>query len=142
MHQIILGHVEDIAIPALGVDHVLAKVDTGAFSGALHCTDIQLSSDKKVLSFNPIGREDLRAYLHDFEIRKVKSASGHTEERFLVPISIQLHGNLFTTTIGLTDRSDMVREMLLGRRFLREHNMVVDVTMSEEYDDEWKRVNL
>jgi hypothetical protein len=142
MHQLVLGHVEELAIPSLGIDSLLAKVDTGAFSGALHCTDIALSPDKSKLWFNPMGNEKLRACVDEFEMKPVRSASGHTEHRFLIPVTVELHGKSYATTIGLTDRSDMVREMLLGRRFLREHNMVVDVTMSDEHDDEWKRVNL
>lgn len=139
--QIILGHVEDVAIPDFGIDHVLAKVDTGAFSGALHSTDIVYDKRKKELSFNPMGRDDLRTVLNDFEVATVKSASGHTQTRFLIPVTIRLRGGEYPTVIGLTDRSDMGREMLLGRRFLRENNMIVDVALNEEHDYEWKRVN-
>lgn len=141
MQKIIVGHVEDVAIPAFQIEHVLAKVDTGAFSGALHCTDIAVNADAAELSFNPMGRADLRAHMHDFETVTVRSASGHTQVRYLIPITIRLQGNLFPTIIGLTDRSDMGHEMLLGRRFLREHNIIVDVTINDEHDEEWKRVN-
>jgi hypothetical protein len=139
--KLILGHVTEVAIQSLGLNSIIAKVDTGAFSGALHCTDVSLSKDKKVLSFNPLGKEDLRLDIDIFEIRTVRSASGHEEERFLVPVTIQLAGKDYDTMIGLTDRSDMGYEMLLGRRFLREHHMVVDVTLNEEYDEEWRRLH-
>ena len=142
MQKKILGHVEDVAIPTLGVKSVLAKVDTGAFSGALHCTDISLSRDRKVLSFNPLGQSGLRVRIKEFELKTVRSASGHEERRFIVPIALRLAGKDYDTVIGLTDRSDMGYEMLLGRRFLREHGMIVDVSLNEEYDEEWRRLHL
>jgi hypothetical protein len=141
MQKLILGHVEDVALPSLGIESVVAKVDTGAFSGALHCTDIRLSRDKKTLSFNPGGREDLRAEVTDFEMRNVRSASGHREKRYLIPVNVKIHDKLYPTMIGLTNRSDMGREMLLGRRFLREHNMLVDVTINDEHDEEWRQLH-
>lgn len=142
MQQKVLGYVEEVAIPSLGVDSVIAKVDTGAFSGALHCTGISLSRDRKTLSFDPLGQSELRVHLKKFEIRTVRSASGHEERRYLVPVTLKVAGREYTTIIGLTDRSDMGYEMLLGRRFLREHRMVVDVTLNEEYDEEWRRLHL
>ncbi len=142
MHQKVLGYVEEVAIPTLGVNAVIAKVDTGAFSGALHCTSISLSRDKKILSFYPLGQSELRVRLKKFDIRTVRSASGHEESRFLVPVTLTVAGKNYDTVIGLTDRSDMGYEMLLGRRFLREHRMVVDVTLNEEYDEEWRRLQL
>jgi hypothetical protein len=142
MQQKVLGHVEEVAIPTLGVDHVIAKVDTGAFSGALHCTDIVLSRDKKSLSFNPLGNSGQRVHISKFDMKTVRSASGHEERRFIVPVKIMLAGREYDTVIGLTDRSDMGYEMLLGRRFLREHHMIVDVSLGEEYDEEWRRLHL
>lgn len=142
IQKLILGHVAEVAIPSLGIDNVIAKVDTGAFSGALHCTNIRLSSDKKTLSFDPLGQSGLRVRVAKFEERMVRSASGHEERRYLIPATIRLAGKDYDTVIGLTDRSDMGYEMLLGRRFLREHRMVVDVTLNEEYDEEWRRLHL
>lgn len=142
MKTIVLGHIEPIAIPAFGIDRVMAKVDTGAFSGALHCTDMQVSEDGSTLSFNPMGRVDLRMQVTIFHNKSVRSASGHVERRFLVPVELEIRGQLYATEIGLTDRSDMSREALLGRRFLREHNMHVDVTINGEHDEEWSRIKL
>lgn len=138
----IVGHVEPIAIPTFGIERVMAKVDTGAFSGALHCTDIQVSDDGKTLSFNPMGRADLRTQVSTFYDKSVRSASGHGERRFVVPVEVELHGRLYATEIGLTNRSSMTREVLLGRRFLREHNIHVDVTINGEYDEEWSQIKL
>jgi hypothetical protein len=142
MKKITLGHIETVDIPTLGIEGIVAKVDTGAFSGALHCTNIHLSADGSTLSFDPMGDKKLHTKTTDFKKLKVRSASGHMTERFRIPVDITIRGILYAATIGLTDRSDMGREMLLGRRFLREHNMAVDVTINGEHDNEWKRVNI
>ncbi|MFI5212521.1 MAG: RimK/LysX family protein [Candidatus Saccharimonadales bacterium] len=142
MEKIVLGHVEKLSIPILGITDVIAKIDTGAFSGALHCTNIHLSDDNKTLSFDPMGQAEHRTVTNRFQALRVRSASGHEARRFRIPVDIELRGLTYPTTIGITDRSDMGREILIGRRFLRANNMIVDVTINGEHDEEWKRVNL
>lgn len=138
MNEVILGHAEEIGILSLGVDKVLAKVDTGAFSGALHCTDIRLSKDGQTLSFNPLGKAELRTRVTDFKVSRVRSASGHESRRYILPITLHLQGQNYHTVIGIASRTDMTYKMLLGRRFLREHNMLVDVRRGCVPDKEWK----
>ncbi len=138
MNRAIFGHVEKVDVPTFGVKDLIAKVDTGAFSGALHCTDIRLDEATGMLSFSPMGDEALRYETAVYEQKIVRSASGHEESRFIIPIELVIQGTSYKTSIGLTDRSDMTREMLIGRRFLREHNILVDVSINEEYDSEWR----
>lgn len=140
--RVTLGHIETVGIPTLGINTVTAKVDTGAFSGALHCTNIQLSHDGSVLSFDAMGDPNLHTETTDFKELTVRSASGHESQRFRIQVDILIRGILYAATIGITDRSNMDREMLIGRRFLRQHNMTVDVTINGEHDEEWKRVNI
>jgi hypothetical protein len=47
-----------------------------------------------------------------------------------------VQGKVYPIRIGLSDRSDMKRSVLIGRRFLRENDMLVDVRVHDEYDDE------
>lgn len=138
MTKLILGSLEEVSIPTLGVTGILAKVDTGAFSGALHCTDIRVErrDDEATLYFTPLGRKELTTSINDFEERIVRSASGHEEVRYLIPVEIDIRGELYPTTIGLTDRASMRRDMLLGRRFLLEHDAIVDVSLTRDMDDE------
>ena len=55
----IVGAFEIISLPRLGVDAELAKIDTGAYSGALHCTDMHVVRRgilrKRYLLFTPLG---------------------------------------------------------------------------------------
>lgn len=140
--RVTLGSLEPIAIPEFGIKEVIAKVDTGAFSGALHCTHIKVErhDERQVLHFTPLGDERLRTHVTEFEEIIVRSANGHESIRYLIPISLVVKGKEYKTTIGLSDRTVMKRDMLLGRRFLLEHDMLVDVSLSKDIDDEAERI--
>lgn len=140
--RLVLGSLAHLSIPELRVFEVLAKVDTGAFSGALHCTDIRVErhGQESKLFFTPLGEEKLATSTTDFKETIVRSASGHESVRYIIPIDIQIQGKTYETTIGLSDRTVMRREMLLGRRFLLEHNVLVDVLLSKDEDNEAERI--
>lgn len=59
MKPTVVGCVETVSLPKLGVSDVIAKIDTGAYSGALHCTDIRIVRRgvlrKRYLKFTPLG---------------------------------------------------------------------------------------
>lgn len=133
--RFIVGCVEKVSIPAFGIENILAKVDTGAYSGVLHCEEIRVMNG--VLLFIPAGQATT-VEITDFEQRHVRSAHGHMKERYLVPITMEIQGKRFTTMIGIDNRSAMKYDMLLGRRFLRDNNILVDVKINEENDTEWE----
>ncbi|HEU0266034.1 MAG TPA: RimK/LysX family protein, partial [Candidatus Saccharimonadaceae bacterium] len=122
------------ALPDLGVSGVLAKVDTGAWSGALHCTDVYEKDG--LLTYTPLGDKNLTASTREYEMRTVRSATGHEVRRYLVPFTLAIHEKIYHTTLGLSDRTLMQREMLLGRKFLIDNNILVDVTLTLDDDYE------
>lgn len=137
-----LGCFEIASIPSLGIHDVLAKVDTGAFSGAIHCTDIRVvrrgPDKKRILKFIPNGQNKHAMEIDQFAETYVRSATGHRIKRFIIDTEIEINGTQYPIHIGLSDRSDMKRSILIGRRFLRENNMLVDVRINQELDDEGK----
>lgn len=140
--RLILGGLETVSLPELGVSNIIAKVDTGAFSGALHCTDISVErhDTRAILHFTPSGHKQFATSTQDFREVIVRSASGHESVRYLIPIKIEIQGKTYDTLIGLSDRTTMKRDMLLGRRFLLENNALVDVTVTKDIDDEAERL--
>jgi hypothetical protein len=140
--RLILGGLETVSLPELGVKDMIAKVDTGAFSGALHCTDIfvERHNDQAVLHFTPSGHVKLAASTSDFKEVIVRSASGHESVRYQIPVRIEIQGKTYDTLIGLSDRTSMKRDMLLGRRFLHENNALVDVGLTKDIDNEAERL--
>lgn len=142
--EMTVGCFEFVSFPELGLNEVMAKVDTGAFSGALHCTDIKVvrrgPGRKRILKYKPHGHPELAEETDKFHERYVRSALGHRKKRFIIETVVELRGERYPVLIGLFDRSEMRSPVLLGRRFLRENNIVVDVRINSEYDDEWENM--
>lgn len=138
--QNMLGCFEVVSLPEFGVQNVIAKVDTGAFSGALHCTDIRIVrkglNRKRYLRFTPLGEPGTTIETDTFLKTYIRSATGHRIRRFIVDTEVIIQGKKYPIRIGLSDRSDMKRAVLIGRRFLRENDMLVDVHINQELDDE------
>ncbi|HET6622699.1 MAG TPA: RimK/LysX family protein [Candidatus Saccharimonadales bacterium] len=140
--RLTLGSLESVKLPQFKAE-VLAKVDTGAFSGALHCEDIKVErhDEKAVLSFLPLDTDQVFR-TQDFREIIVRSAHGHEQVRYLIPVELEVQGVRYQTEVGLTDRTAMKRDMLLGRRFLLENEAIVDVTLTRDIDDEAERIDL
>jgi hypothetical protein len=140
MKEIVVGCLEAVTFKDLGISGELAKIDTGAYSGAVHCTNIRIVRRglirKRYLQFTPLGDPKLATETDTFIKTFVRSATGHKVRRYLIDTTVEIQGKSYPVQIGLSDRSDMKRTVLIGRRFLREHNMLVDVRMNQELDDE------
>lgn len=134
MERTVFGSIETVDIPALNLTGLTAKVDTGAWSGAIHCTDIYEQDGR--LFFTPLGEPERKTSVDEFETTQVRSASGHEQHRYIIPIEIIIQGKRYHATVGLSDRTLMRREMLLGRKFLIENNILVDVTLTLDDDHE------
>ncbi len=138
-----VGCFEVVSLPMLGVFNQLAKIDTGAYSGAVHCSDIKVvrrgPNKTRILKFTPLGRKRLATETEVFIETYVRSATGHKVKRYLIDTEIELNGQTYPIRIGLSDRSSMSRSALIGRRFLRDNLLTVDVRINQEFDDEGKK---
>jgi hypothetical protein len=136
----IIGAFDKIDFPDFGLFGVVAKIDTGAYSGALHGTsikEVKLPTGKTTVSFLPFGREP-RATVGKFEKKYVKSSNGSSELRYVVATTIAIRGVQYPINISLSDRTNMMKGVLLGRRFLRQHGFLVDAALGGEYRYEVK----
>ena len=134
---VIVGSFELVDVPALGIKQSIAKVDTGAYSGALHCSEIKetVSADgKKALYIVPSDNYAHSLETTDYIVTYVRSSTGHRVKRYLIDTDIVLQGKTYTMRIGLSDRSSMKHEILIGRRFLRQNKILVDVNINDKYD--------
>lgn len=111
-------------------------MDTGAFTGAIHCSNIHVDT-------LPDGRPLLRVLLLDdahpafhgmplqfeeFSLRDIRSSNGEVQERYVIRAVIRLFGEDFETEFSLSDRSDMKYPVLIGRLLLRRARLMVDVS--------------
>jgi hypothetical protein len=121
-NKIIIGCLESIALPELGIDDLQVRVDTGAKTSSLHVDNITkvTKSGKRCVSFdihpdayNVDEIVNCTAAIND--IRKVKSSNGTTEQRYVIRTPVVLGSEKWSIEITLTDRSDMSYLMLFGR---------------------------
>ena len=132
----IVGRRELVDFPQFQLWGVEAKVDTGAYTSAIHCSNIHLVTDAA-------GRQRLHVQLldpshpdfdgkpmefADFSLRDIKSSNGEVQERYVIRAILRIFGEDFDTEFSLSDRSDMKYPVLLGRLLLRHGRFVVDVT--------------
>ena len=142
-NRVTLGCLETVDLPSLNLTGVVAKIDTGALTGALHCEDIRVTrrvSGERILRFRPLDSTQPLYKTTDFSARQVISASGHRTKRYIIPVTLRIQGVLYDSFIGLTNRKTMGRPMLIGRSFIRRTNMLVDVHINEDKDDEKEMV--
>jgi hypothetical protein len=125
-----IGRALSVDLPLLGIEGVKAKVDTGAFNGALHATKMREITDKqggKHLRFSPLGSPDHTIEIDNYHKRRVKSSNGLISVRYAVDTEVNILGQPYPITLTLINRMSMRHEMLIGRKFLRLHGFLVDV---------------
>ena len=138
----VVGCFEQVSIPEFKMMDTIAKIDTGAYSGAVHCSNIKETTTDdgtRLLTFRPSNHRDVVIKTSSYDEVTVRSATGHSVQRYRVSTRIIVLGQSFPITIGLSDRKDLKSEVLIGRRFLREQNMLVDVRINEEHDTDGDR---
>lgn len=125
----IVGAHELVGFPAFNLHNIKAKIDTGADTGALHCTQIrEVKEDgKRVLHFSPFDHPHLEFSTQDFTTKSVRSSNGHAQDRYFIRTRIIIAGAEHTIRLSLADRSEMTWPVLIGRKFLRRHHLLVDV---------------
>ncbi|HIK43327.1 MAG TPA: ATP-dependent zinc protease [Leptolyngbyaceae cyanobacterium M65_K2018_010] len=127
----IIGWREWIALPALGVHAIKAKVDTGARSSALHAFDLEhfQHNDQAMVRFqaHPIQRDDRYIVMAEavlLEERVVRNSGGQEELRPVIETSVQIGSQLWSIELTLTNRDEMGFRMLLGRQAVRRRYLV------------------
>ena len=124
------GWRETVSLPELAIGPLIAKLDTGARSAALHAANITVyqSQDGQRVRFDAfIDEAKSHARPCDLPVfakRKVKNTSGSVEERVVVRAHIKLGEDCWEADITLTNRSDMGVPMLLGRSTIKRRYLV------------------
>ena len=134
MAQKVLGAFEKVDFPEFGMKGIVSKIDTGAFTGAIHAKKIREKNEngEPMLLFSPFDHPEQVYKTPNFERGIVKSSNGHMEERYFIETSIIINSKRYVITLSLADRSDMKWPVLIGRRFLRVNEFIVDVSKDNE----------
>ncbi|WKK78869.2 ATP-dependent zinc protease family protein [Marivirga arenosa] len=129
-----IGRVDKISLPELGLVNVQAKIDTGAYTSAIHCSKIHLEKEDNAdfLVYTISGKrlgEGMKARkfrTSDFKLKKIRSSNGQVQERYVIKTKVKIFNKIYNTEFSLSDRSHMKNPILLGRKLLS-GRFVVDV---------------
>lgn len=121
----LIGWQESVSLPELGAGPIVAKIDTGARSAALHADDIHITGRGKRMKVRftvqrrgtSSRRIECEMPLHD--LRRVKSSNGHIELRAVISTPVEIGGQLLDAEVTLTQRADMGAAMLIGRSSIK-----------------------
>jgi hypothetical protein len=127
----IIGRLEYIAIPDFKLTNVEAKIDTGAYNGAIHVSLVNefekegkrwirfvILDDAHPEFFNKVYETD------EFVERRVRSSNGELQHRYAVTVTLILKGKEIKTTLGLSNRKDLRYPILIGRKIIKKYFIV------------------
>lgn len=119
----------EVDFSEFGIKSVIAKVDTGAYSGCFHATNIDVKKNKgaDILEFSPFDHPEKKYNTIHFIKKRVKSSNGQIEERYFIDTDIVINKETYPVRLSLSDRRNMRWPVLLGRKFLKQHGFLVDV---------------
>lgn len=127
----IIGRLESISLPDLGIAAMQVRVDTGAKTSSLHVDNII----KYMRDGQPWVKFDIHPDIHNVDtlvsckavisdIRKIKSSNGSSEQRYVIQTPMMLGKETWDIEITLTDRTDMNYLMLFGREAIGKRLLV------------------
>ena len=135
--KLVIGYIDHLELPEFGVKRIPCKIDTGAYTSTLHCSNVRILEEdgQQVLCFKLYDpkfgirtRKEFR--FTKFEERQVRSSNGQVESRYAIITYVVLFEKRFKIEFTLSYRDNMRFPILLGRRFLRKR-FIVDVSKKD-----------
>ncbi|AXR07814.1 ATP-dependent zinc protease family protein [Salinimonas sediminis] len=118
----LVGALEKCDLPALAIEALHIRVDTGATTSSLHVDNLEeFEQDNELwVSFDihPDIHNVSRVIRRQAQVlgkKRVKSSTATRERRYVIQTPIVLGGQRWDIQLTLTDRSEMTYLMLLGR---------------------------
>ena len=142
----VIGWREWVVLPELSPVPVKAKIDTGARTSALHAFDLSIREKGgaqwahfEVHPTQRSARGSVPVSLPIVGFRRVRSSTGHTEERAVVRTPLVVGEHHYDVDLTLTSRDQMGFRMLLGRaavsrRFLVNPGRSFLTTLPDPYE--------
>ncbi len=128
--KLIIGRRETVDFPELGLFGIIAKIDTGAYTTALHCHDMR--EENGVLHFKLLdpahpeyNEQDLK--FAAYSQKEIKNSFGEIENRYVIKTLIKIGHKRIKSVISLSDRGKMRYPVLIGRKLLK-NRFIVDVS--------------
>jgi len=119
---VVIGWAESVDLPDWGVEDLLAKIDTGATTSALHVENIEELPRDRVVFDVVVHRTKrdrrMRVTARITRHGTVTSSNGHRTKRIFVKTTLVLGPISREIEVSLADRSTMTHRMLIGRSAL------------------------
>jgi len=134
MNKKIIGRVDKVDFPELNLYDVDVKIDTGAYTSSIHCTQIIEKNNKLKCSFDSLGHSNFKSkdiIFENYSRTTVKSSNGITENRFKIKSKVKFFGKIYRINLTLSTREDMKFPVLIGRQFLNK-KFLVDVDLENQ----------
>lgn len=129
-----IGRIDKIDFPEFELINIEAKVDTGAYTSAIHAHKIEETSinGENFINFTLLDPEHILYNEKMFRTKNyykkiIKSSNGTSEERFAIKTTVTLFNKTYQIELTLSERSDMKYPILLGRKFLTK-KFIVDTS--------------
>jgi hypothetical protein len=137
-----LGRKDKADFPEFELHDLDVKVDTGAYTSAIHCHHIETikQAGQRVIRFRLLDpshpQYEAQTYsTADFEERVIKNSFGKSERRYVIQTQIRLFSDTYPIELSLSERGEMKYPVLLGRKLLQGH-FVIDVA---KYDLSYRK---
>ncbi|ALJ05829.1 peptidase [Pseudalgibacter alginicilyticus] len=133
MSKKIIGSVDKIDFPKLNLFDIDVKIDTGAYTSAIHCSKITEEGNRLRCTFysknhpNFSGKE---VVFDTFSRTNVKSSNGFKENRYKIKSEVLIFGKTYKINLTLSTRDDMKFPVLIGKQFLK-RKFIVDVDLQQ-----------
>jgi|TARA_R110000850_G_scaffold228_7_gene1639 hypothetical protein len=132
-HLNVIGLREWIGLPELGIDQIMAKIDTGAKTSALHASNIEtferqgdtwVRFDAHIGSQKKQRTQRCEALLVDY--KSIRSSNGQLQERHVIRTPLVLGDRCWSVYFTLTCRKAMRYRVLMGCTAMLEGELVID----------------
>lgn len=134
MTKKILGRVDKVNFPELQLNNIDVKIDTGAYTSAIHCSKIREVDEKLYCIFESKGHPNFKSdevVFNTYTYTDVKSSNGHKENRYKIKTTVVFFGKSYKINLTLSTREDMRFPVLIGRQFLK-NKFLVDVDIENQ----------
>ena len=129
-----LGRVDKIDFPELNLKTIDVKIDTGAYTSAIHCSKIREENNALHCIFESKGHPNFKSEeitFKNYTYTDVKSSNGHSENRYKIKTNVLFFGKTYKINLTLSTRDDMRFPVLIGRQFLKK-KFLVDVDIENQ----------
>ncbi len=133
MEKTIIGRFDKADFPALHLNDIAIKIDTGAYTSSIHCENIREEDSALRCTFldeeHPLynGKEFI---FKDYDVVFVRSSNGMIQKRYQVESTIKIFNKVYKISLSLSSRQEMRFPVLIGRKFLTK-KFIVDPELTD-----------